>query len=67
MTDSRYPATQAANVVLAIALVTALILGYVGYSTLRSGNAIGWLLLVLGVLPLLLALFIRTWLRSPRS
>lgn len=67
MTESRYPADTAANVVLAIAIVTAAILGIAGYNSLRAGEGLGWLMLGLALAAVLGAFAVRRWLRSSAS
>ncbi|MEX2582693.1 MAG: hypothetical protein WD766_05445 [Gemmatimonadota bacterium] len=63
MSEPQYSASSAANVVLLIALVSAVVFGIAGFVYLRRGDELGWLLLLLGVLPLLFSAIIRSRVR----
>ncbi len=54
-----YPAERAANVVLGMTVLAAVICGVAGVSQLRQGSSLGWLLIAVGLLPLVAAVLIR--------
>jgi len=63
-----YSAERAANVVVALSLMAAVVCGWAGVLQLREGENVGYFLILLGVLPLLGSLLIRASVRrSSRS
>jgi uncharacterized membrane protein HdeD (DUF308 family) len=63
--EPRYSAARAANVVLAMATAAAVLCITAGVLYLRQGSSTGWLLIVLGVLPLAFAVIIRARVKRP--
>jgi hypothetical protein len=62
-----YPASRAATVVVALASIGALVLVGAGTLYLRDGSTTGWLMIVMGVVPLGFAIWIRRWIRRGDS
>lgn len=54
-----YPASNAANVVIAMAVALGLICGIAGGVRIRAGASMGWPLVALGVVPVVLAIAIK--------
>lgn len=62
-----YSADRASTVVLVMAIAMAIICSTAGIIQLRSGEAYGWLLLVVGAAAIVGAVLVRVSLRNPRN
>jgi hypothetical protein len=67
MPASKYSAAKAATVGVAIAVATAILLGIAGYLYVQEGEPVGWLLILLGIVPLIFAIVVRVKVSGPNE
>ncbi len=62
-----YPAIRAANVMLVVAVIMAVILLTAGGSMLRDGSMAGWLMFAIAIAAIVTAIMVRRSVSRPRE